>query len=154
MLVSWHDTSPARNARQIDGRAPYRLHRQAVLLGRRVFHRRQSACRPFEALARRSCRRARAAGSGVVGRSSGQVGHDRHYGGGDDDQSGDAARGLGRAFAMYPETVTAAFARASQCMSTLPANMSPVTEPMSRFDPQPSRGTEASRLIRDPPTSG
>jgi hypothetical protein len=27
-------------------------------------------------------------------------------------------RGLGRAFAMYPETVTAAFARASQCMST------------------------------------
>ena len=46
-----------------------------------------------------------------------------------------AARGLGRAFAMYPETVTAAFAGASQCMSTPPANMSPVTEPMSRFDP-------------------
>jgi hypothetical protein len=46
-----------------------------------------------------------------------------------------AAHGLGRAFAMYPETVTAAFARASQCMSTLPANMSPVTEPISRFDP-------------------
>jgi hypothetical protein len=46
-----------------------------------------------------------------------------------------AARGLGRTFAMYPETVTAAFARASQCMTTLPANMSPVTEPMPRFDP-------------------
>jgi hypothetical protein len=46
-----------------------------------------------------------------------------------------AARGLGRAFAMYPDTVTAAFMRASQCMSTLPANMSPVTEPMPRFDP-------------------
>jgi hypothetical protein len=46
-----------------------------------------------------------------------------------------AARGLGRAFAMYPETFTAAFAQASQCMSTLPANMSPMTEPMSRFDP-------------------
>jgi hypothetical protein len=46
-----------------------------------------------------------------------------------------AARGLGRAFAMYPETVTAAFARASQCMTTQPANMSPVTEPMPRFDP-------------------
>jgi hypothetical protein len=46
-----------------------------------------------------------------------------------------ASRGLGRAFAMYPETVTAAFARASQCMSTLPLNMSPATEPMSRFDP-------------------
>jgi hypothetical protein len=46
-----------------------------------------------------------------------------------------ATRGLGRTFAMYPETVTAAFARASQCMTTLPANMSPVTEPMPRFDP-------------------
>jgi hypothetical protein len=46
-----------------------------------------------------------------------------------------AARGLGRAFAMYPETVTAAFARASQCMTTLPANMSTVTEPLPRFDP-------------------
>jgi hypothetical protein len=46
-----------------------------------------------------------------------------------------AARGLGRAFAMYPEAVTAAFARASQCMTTLPADMSPVTEPMPRFDP-------------------
>jgi hypothetical protein len=46
-----------------------------------------------------------------------------------------ATRGLGRAFAMYPETVTAAFARASQCMSTLPAHMSPVTEPAPLFDP-------------------
>jgi hypothetical protein len=46
-----------------------------------------------------------------------------------------ATRGLGHAFVMYPETITAAFARASQCMSTLPANMSPVTEPMPRFDP-------------------
>jgi hypothetical protein len=46
-----------------------------------------------------------------------------------------AARGLGRTFAMYPQTVAAAFARASQCMTTLPANMPPVTEPMPRFDP-------------------
>ena len=46
-----------------------------------------------------------------------------------------AARGLGRTFAMYPEAVTAAFARASQCMTTLPANLPPVTEPMPRFDP-------------------
>jgi hypothetical protein len=46
-----------------------------------------------------------------------------------------AARGLGRTFAMYPEIVTAAFARASLCMSTLPASMSPVTEPAPRFDP-------------------
>jgi hypothetical protein len=46
-----------------------------------------------------------------------------------------AARGLGRAFAMYPEALTAAFARAGQCMTTLPADMSPVTEPMPRFDP-------------------
>jgi hypothetical protein len=46
-----------------------------------------------------------------------------------------AARGLGRTFAMYPETVTAAFARASQCMTTPPTGMSPTTEPMPRFDP-------------------
>jgi hypothetical protein len=46
-----------------------------------------------------------------------------------------AARGLGRTFAVYPETVTAAFVRASQCMATLPATMSPATEPMPRFDP-------------------
>ncbi|MBV9969151.1 MAG: hypothetical protein JO228_04135 [Xanthobacteraceae bacterium] len=46
-----------------------------------------------------------------------------------------AARGLGRAFAMYPEALTAAFARASRCMTTLPADMSPATEPMPRFDP-------------------
>jgi hypothetical protein len=62
-----------------------------------------------------------------------------------------AARGLGRAFAMYAETVTAAFARASQCMSTLPADMSSVTDRRRASTP---RGTEASRLIRDPPTSG
>jgi hypothetical protein len=46
-----------------------------------------------------------------------------------------AARGLGRTFAMYPEAVTAAFVRASQCMTTLPGNVSPVIEPMPRFDP-------------------
>ncbi len=46
-----------------------------------------------------------------------------------------ATRGLGRTFAMYPEIVIAAFARASQCVTTLPANMSPATEPMPRFDP-------------------
>ena len=46
-----------------------------------------------------------------------------------------AARGLGRTFAMYPETVTAAFTRASRCMTTLPANMPPATEPLPRFDP-------------------
>jgi hypothetical protein len=46
-----------------------------------------------------------------------------------------ATRGLGRTFAMYPEMVIAAFARASQCMTTLPANMSRATEPIPRFDP-------------------
>jgi hypothetical protein len=51
-----------------------------------------------------------------------------------------AARGLGRPFVMHPETVTAAFARASQCMSTLPADMSPVTEPALRFDPRAFKG--------------
>jgi hypothetical protein len=41
----------------------------------------------------------------------------------------------GSAALCDPQTVTAAFARASQCMSTLPPNMSSATEPMPRFDP-------------------
>ena len=46
-----------------------------------------------------------------------------------------AARGLGRAHALFPDTVAAAFARASQCMSTLPATFPPLTEPATTFDP-------------------
>ena len=44
-----------------------------------------------------------------------------------------AARGLGRAHALFPDTVAAAFARAGQCMSTLPPT--PLTEPAVIFDP-------------------
>jgi hypothetical protein len=46
-----------------------------------------------------------------------------------------AERGLGRAHALFPDTVAAAFARASQCMSTLPPTFFPVTEPAVAFDP-------------------
>jgi hypothetical protein len=46
-----------------------------------------------------------------------------------------AARGLGRAQALFPDTVAAAFARAGQCMSTLPATFPPLTEPATTFDP-------------------
>ena len=45
------------------------------------------------------------------------------------------ARGLGRAHALYPDTVAAAFARAGQCMSTLPPTFPPLTEPAVIFDP-------------------
>jgi hypothetical protein len=46
-----------------------------------------------------------------------------------------AARGLGRAQALFPDTVAAAFARGSQSMSTLPATFPALTEPADSFDP-------------------
>ena len=46
-----------------------------------------------------------------------------------------AARGLGRAHALFPDTIAAAFARAGQCMSTLPPTFFPLTEPAVTFDP-------------------
>ena len=45
------------------------------------------------------------------------------------------ARGLGRAHALFPDTVAAAFARAGQCMSTLPPTFPPLSEPAVIFDP-------------------
>jgi hypothetical protein len=45
------------------------------------------------------------------------------------------ARGLGRAHALFPDTVAVAFARAGQCMSTLPPTFPPLTEPAVIFDP-------------------
>ncbi len=53
-----------------------------------------------------------------------------------------AARGLGRAYALFPETVAAAFARASQCMTTLPTSFPPLTEPATCFDPTGVTGAE------------
>jgi hypothetical protein len=46
-----------------------------------------------------------------------------------------AARGLGRAHALFPDAVAAAFARAGQAMNTLPATLPPLTEPATAFDP-------------------
>ena len=46
-----------------------------------------------------------------------------------------AARDLGRAQALFPDTVAAAFARGSQAMSTLPATFPALTEPAVSFDP-------------------
>jgi hypothetical protein len=46
-----------------------------------------------------------------------------------------AARGFGRAHALFPDTVAAAVARAGQCMSTLPPSFPPLTEPAVTFDP-------------------
>jgi len=46
-----------------------------------------------------------------------------------------SARGLGRAHALFPDTVAAAYARGSQAMSTLPATFPALTEPAPTFDP-------------------
>jgi hypothetical protein len=44
------------------------------------------------------------------------------------------ARGLERAYALYPEAVTAAVARGTTSLSPLPADFSSVTEPAIMFD--------------------
>jgi hypothetical protein len=42
-------------------------------------------------------------------------------------------RGLGRAYARYPEIVTAAFERGRRPIGSFPENFSALTEPASRF---------------------
>jgi hypothetical protein len=44
------------------------------------------------------------------------------------------ARGLERAYALFPEAVAAAVARGTTSMSPLPADFSAVTEPAVAFD--------------------
>jgi hypothetical protein len=44
------------------------------------------------------------------------------------------ARGLDRAYALYPETVAAAVARGTTSLGPLPADFSAVTEPAIMFD--------------------
>ena len=45
------------------------------------------------------------------------------------------ARGLDRAYALYPDLVAAAIARGRASLGPLPANFSAVTEPAVSFDP-------------------
>jgi len=45
------------------------------------------------------------------------------------------ARGLDRAYALFPETVAAAVARGTGSLGPLPADFSAVTEPAVAFDP-------------------
>jgi hypothetical protein len=45
------------------------------------------------------------------------------------------ARGLDRAYALYPDLVAAAVARGSASLGPLPADFSAVTEPAISFDP-------------------
>jgi hypothetical protein len=45
------------------------------------------------------------------------------------------ARGLDRAYTLYPEAVAAAVARGADSLSPLPAEFSAVTEPAAAFDP-------------------
>ncbi len=44
------------------------------------------------------------------------------------------ARGLDRAYALYPEAVAAAVARGTASLSSLPGDLSSVTEPAVMFD--------------------
>jgi len=48
------------------------------------------------------------------------------------------ARGLGVANGLFPETIAAALARASGCLSSLPVDFSSTTEPAHTFDPASS----------------
>jgi hypothetical protein len=45
------------------------------------------------------------------------------------------ARGLDRAYALYPEAIAAAVAHGAGSLSPLPAEFSAVTEPAVAFDP-------------------
>ena len=45
------------------------------------------------------------------------------------------ARGLERAYALFPEAVAAAVARGTSSLSPLPAEFSSTTEPALAFDP-------------------
>jgi len=45
------------------------------------------------------------------------------------------ARGLDRAYALFPEAIAAAVARGTGSLSPLPAEFSAVTEPAVTFDP-------------------
>jgi hypothetical protein len=42
-------------------------------------------------------------------------------------------RGLGRAYALYPDIVAAAFERGRRPIGSFPENFSPLIEPASRF---------------------
>ncbi len=48
-------------------------------------------------------------------------------------------RGLGRAFALFPETVAAAFTRGRRPIGSFPEEFSPLIEPASRFAADPER---------------
>jgi hypothetical protein len=46
-------------------------------------------------------------------------------------------RGLGRAFALFPDIVATAFERGRRPIGSFPENFSPLTEPAARFVPVP-----------------
>ena len=49
--------------------------------------------------------------------------------------------GLGRAYALFPDIVTAAFVRGRRPIGAFPPDFSPLTEPASRFSAAPESGT-------------
>jgi hypothetical protein len=54
-------------------------------------------------------------------------------------------RGLDRTYEKFPETVRAAFERGRRPIGSFPENFSPLTEPASRFAPEPETRTETSK---------
>jgi len=48
--------------------------------------------------------------------------------------------GLGRAYTLFPDIVTAAFMRGSRPIAAFPPGFSPLTEPVSRFTAEPEAG--------------
>jgi len=52
------------------------------------------------------------------------------------------ARGLDRAYALYPEAVAVAAARGAASLDALPADFSSVTEPAVKFDAAKSGDTK------------
>jgi hypothetical protein len=48
--------------------------------------------------------------------------------------------GLSRAYRLFPDIVTAAFARGRRPIGSFPPGFSPLTEPVSRFVAEPESG--------------
>jgi hypothetical protein len=51
--------------------------------------------------------------------------------------------GLGRAYQLFPDIVTAAFARGRRPIGSFPPGFSPLTEPASRFSAEPESEPES-----------
>jgi hypothetical protein len=79
-----------------------------------------------------------------VGASQGIIMTDSHPENADTLRAIAALRGLGRALALFPDTVATAFERGRRPIGSFPDNFSPLTEPASRFAAEPETGAKSS----------